>query len=174
MKLIDIIPDNNPNWSIKSEFIRFKKLENIPVCYIDNDIVYILLDCRIPKQISKLTSFLIDKGIKFFFTTPEVSNPGGVLDIQNKVIHHYLLSNANKFIRKEFKKIEFNLIDNMVKWCEHENCFHLVKPALKIVKKKIEENYYDYHSKMDIWSYRSEIRDEYNSMYRDIILSRIL
>lgn len=174
MRLIDIIPDNNSNWSIKSEFIRFKKIENIPVCYIEGDIVYIFLDCRIPKQISKLTSFLINKGIKFFYTTPEVSNPGGVFDIQNKIIHHYLLSNANRFIRKEFEKIEFSLIDNMVKWCEHEGCFHLIKPALKLVIDRINKNYYDYYSQKDIWDYRSEIRDEYNSMYRDIILSRIL
>ena len=46
MDLNSLIPDNSDKWSVK-RFLMFKKYENIPVCFIEDDIVYVFLDNKI-------------------------------------------------------------------------------------------------------------------------------
>lgn len=174
MELDNLIPDNNSNWVVRSNFLMFKKLEYIPVAYIEDDIVYILLDARLIKQMIKLIKHIQKLNIKFYLTTPEISNPSGVLDLNEKVIKHYLLSFAKKEFYDSFKKIEFDLIDNMVKWTEKENCFDLVKPVYQDVLKTVNRQNWDYYSNKKHFDYCQEIRDEFKSLYRHIQISKIL
>ena len=107
MELSDLIPDNSSNWSVKNDFLMFKKIQNIPTCFISNDnIVYVFLDVRIYKQVLKLTSLLVDKGIEFYFTIPEISNPKGVEDLNDTTVLHYLHSYSKKEFFNGFRKIE--------------------------------------------------------------------
>jgi hypothetical protein len=173
MDLNSLIPDNSDKWSVK-RFLMFKKYENIPVCFIDGDIVYVFLDNKIPKQIIKITQHLLNLGVEFYFTTPEFSNPSGVDDIENKVISHYLMSYIQKEFFFGFREIEFDLIHNMVKWTEKENCFDLVKPNYEYITKKVNNKYFDYYANKEYEDYVKEIREDYKTLYRDIQISKIL
>lgn len=173
MELNDLIPDNSENWLI-GKFLFYRKLEKIPVCFIENDIVYIFLDAKIIKAMFKLIKFLLKKNIIFYFTTPELSNPKGIENYHDKVITHYLRSYSNIEIYRNFKKIDFDLISNMVKWTETENCFDLVKKNYESVLKKVNRKSYNYYSKRDDHEYSEEIRDEFNSLYRDIQINKII
>ena len=126
------------------------------------------------KQIIKITQHLLNLGVEFYFTTPEFSNPSGVDDIENKVISHYLMSYIQKEFFFGFREIEFDLIHNMVKWTEKENCFDLVKPNYEYITKKVNNKYFDYYANKEYEDYTKEIREDYKTLYRDIQISKIL
>ena len=174
MELNNLIPDNSISWSVKKKFLMYKKYENIPVAFIQDNIVYIFLDIRIHNQVVKLVEFMVNKNIIFFFHHPELSSPKGMYDYENINIQHYLRSYASKEFYYGFKKIGFDLIKNMVKWCEHENCFELLKDNFIEVKKIVEKSYYDYFSNTYIPYYKKEIVDDFNTLYRDIQINKIL
>jgi hypothetical protein len=175
MDLDNLIPDNNSNWVVRGKFLMFKKIEHIPVAYKD-DVVYVFLDNRITKSIIKIVKHLMSLGIEFYFTTPEFSNSKGIPeeDYNDKVIKHYLYSHAQIEFFKGFRNIDFDLIDNMVKWTEKENCFNLVKDNYELVHKKVLRKDYDYYSNKYTYEYVDEIREEFQSLYRHIQISKII
>ena len=114
MELYDIVYDNNVDFGISNcgKFLLYRKYRNIPVCFIENDIVYVFLDKKISKVIINITKKLIKMCVKFYFTTPELSNPRGIYDYKNVVIEHYLFSYTQKEFFYGFQKIDFDIIDN--------------------------------------------------------------
>lgn len=161
---------------IKGKFLMFKKYEHIPVCYIEDDIVYVFLDAKISKHIIKLTDQLVKKKIEFYFTSPDMSNPKGIdlVDYHDDVIRHYLTSYSNKDFYYGFKKIGFDLIDNMVKWSEKENCFDSIKSNLDVVKEIVTKREYNYYSNKSYYDYDEIIREDFSSLYRHIVLSKFV
>lgn len=174
MDLNSLIPDNNNSWVVRGRFLMFKKIEHLPVCYIEEGIVYVFLDARILKHIIKITKHLISLGVEFYFTTPEASNPGGVEDYNEKVIYHYLISYARDKFFYGFKEIDFDLVDNLIKWSDRENCFNLVKDVYNRVLKKVTHQSWDYYSNKKHYDYCQEIREEFQSLYRHILISKII
>lgn len=174
MDLNDLIPNSNNSWIVKGRYLMFRKIEHIPVCYIEDDIVYVFLDARIFKSIISITKHLMSLGVNFYFTTPEASDPKGVLDYNKKVVYHYLISYAKDNFFYGFKKIEFDLIDNLVKWTDKENCFDLVKDSYNKVVKKVNNQSWDYYSNKKHFDYCLEIRVEFQSLYRHIQISKII
>ena len=96
MELNDLIPDNNKSWIIKGKYLMFKKYENIPVCFIKDDIVYVFLDAKVHNAILKLTTHLICIGHEFYFTTPLLSNPKKIENLNKAVIENYFNNYSNK------------------------------------------------------------------------------
>jgi hypothetical protein len=174
MDLSNLIPDRSQEWIIKSNLLQFKKLVNIPCCHIQSGVVYVFLDARIHKQILKLTNHLIKSGYKFYFTTPKASNPSGVENLASEIIRHYFISYANLEFYRGFKKMNFDLIKNMVDFTEETDSFHLVKDIYEKVNKEVQRNWYDYYAGKDMWYYSQEIREIFNSLWRDIQISKIL
>ena len=181
MDLNNLIPDkfrplHNPPWIVKGQFVMFKKYEHIPTCFVENDIVYVFLDNRITKAIIKLVKHLMTLNIEFYFTTPELSNPRGIVeeDYNDRVINHYLYSFAQIDFFNGFREIDFDLIDNMVKWTEKENCFDKVKANYELIHKKVQRKDYDYYSNKHTYEYVDEIREEFQSLYRHIQISKII
>ena len=78
MELSDFIPDGSDAWKVGKNQLTYKKYVNIPICYIEDDTVYVFLDKRIVKPVLKITKKLIELDVEFYFTTPELSNPKGV------------------------------------------------------------------------------------------------
>lgn len=174
MELSDFIPDNSENWKVNKGQLTYKKYVNIPICFIEENIVYVYLDIRISKAVLKIVNKLINMGIEFYMTTPELSNPKGVEDYYNSVIYHYLRSYIQKEFFKSFEKIEFDLIKNMTDWANREGCFNLIKENYELVKKLVNRNFYDYYRKDNIYDYSQEIRDDFDRVYREIQINRIL
>lgn len=174
MGLDNLILDNTGNWSVKGNFLMYKKLQNIPMCFIEDDIYYLFLDVRLPNQVLKLTKAVMKLGVEFYFTTPEYSNPKIEID-DNLVISHYLFAYSRPQFFYGFDKIGFDLIRNFTHWMEKEKCFHLLKENYdSILKKVVNRNWYDYYSNTHIYDCELDIREEFSVMYRDIQINRII
>lgn len=172
MELDNLILDSN--WIVKSNFLMCKKYINIPLCYIEDDVYYIFLDLKIVKQVLKLTKYLMNMNVEFYFTTPEYSNPKVEID-NNLVISHYLFSYSRPEFFYGFHKIGFDLIRNFTHWMEKGNCFHLLKENYDIILKKVvNKNWYDFYSSTHIYDCELDIREEFSVMYRDIQINRII
>lgn len=185
MELNDLIPDKfrplmNPKWLVKGQFLMFHHYENIPIAFIQNETVetvYVFLDARISKAVLKLVSFLVEKKIEFYFTTPQLSNPKGIIreDFKNDVVQHYLRSYSNKDFFYKFKDIDnFDFIQNMISWCKKEDCFDLIKNNYEIINKQINKVHYDYYANKSYYEYDEDIREEFRTLYRDIQIGLIL
>lgn len=177
MELSTIIPNiNDINWSVKGNFLMYKKYSNIPTAYIDDTgVIFIFLDFRIVKQVSKLVSHVSKMGLEFYFDSPEFSNPSAdASEYNKKVLIHYLYSYADKNIFSEFKKIEFDIVKNMVKFCDKNDCHDLLKPCYDEIKKIVLRTTTDYYSNREVNDYPDEIREEFQNLYRDIQISKII
>ena len=173
MDLNKIIP-NNENWSYSNGIFYFKKLQKIPICFINDDVFYILLENKIPKQVIELTKNLMKSDHKFYFTTPEAVNPSGVIDYKNEVLKSYFNSYSNKKFFIGFNKIGFDLIKNMINWSEENDAWHLVKPIYEDINKKIQKKNHDYYTRKDYYDYEFDIREEFRTLWREIQISKIL
>lgn len=161
------------DWVVKGKYLMYKKLEHIPVAFIEDGVVYIFLDNRIPKQIIKLIKWIMELDYEFYLMPPELSNPSNDVD-EERVISHYLYSYSQKHFFYGFDKIKFDLINNMVDWCKRENCSYLIKSSYDEVNKKVQRTTYDYWKNKQVYDYNKEIREYFNTLYRDIQISQIL
>ena len=176
MELSTFIPNkNDSNWIVKGDFLMYFKYNNIPVAYIDGNIVYVFLDFKIVKQVSRLIKSLVDKNVEFYFESPEFSNPSAdASEYYKKVVTHYLFSYADKNVFKELNHINFDLINNMVRFCDKNNCYDMIKPCYEKVKKSVLNSTMDYYSNKLEYDYPKEIREEFENLYRDIQINKII
>lgn len=173
MDLNKIIPQNE-NWSFSKGIIYFKKLQRIPVCIIIDDTPHIILENKIPKQVLELTKKLMSTGDEFYFTTPLATNPSGVYEFKNEVIKGYFNSYSNTKFFHGFKKINFDLIKNLIDWSEKNDAWYLVKPIYEEINKKIQKKYRDYWISKDYYEYDFDIREEFRTLWREIQINKIL
>jgi hypothetical protein len=174
MNLDSLIIDNSGNWFVKSNFLMYKRYVNIPLCFIEDDVYYIILDVRLTNQVLKLTKALMKLNVEFYFTTPDYSNPKKEID-NNLVISHYLYAYSIPKFFYGFNKIGFDLIRNLTHWMENEKCFNLFKENYdNILKTVINKQWYDYFSNKYIFNCELDIRDNFSKLYRDIQINRII
>ena len=175
MELNDLIPDGSAAWKVGKNQLTYKKYVNIPICYIGKDgVVYVFLDKRISKQVLKITKRLMWLGVEFYFTTPELSNPKGLEDHKNAIIHHYFRSYIQKEFFEGFESIQFDLILNLTKWTKRENCYNLIKENYEIVKKIVNRQNYDHYARVKKYEYDQILRDDYERLYREIQINQII
>lgn len=173
MELNKLIPDNNSNWIVNNNQLLYTKLINIPICFIEDGIIYVFLENKLPRQIIKLTQHLIDLNVEFYFLPPKFSHPGNIFD-NSDVIRHYFYTYINKKFYDGFNNIEFDLIHNLIKWCDINDSYLLVKDIFTEVNKLVQDRYYDFYQDKYRYRYPEIIREEFNSLYRDIQINKIL
>jgi len=174
MELSDLIPDKSDKWIINKKFLLYKKYTNVPVCYIQDDVVYLFLDNKIRNVLMRFIQNLMSKDIEFYCVTPSLSNPRGVENLNDEVIKHYFYCYAQKEFFSGFKKIGFDIMNNMVKWSDKNNCYDLVKPNFEIMLKQVNSSYQDWYGNKLVYNYPEEIRQDFLTLYRDIQINKIL
>jgi len=176
MELYKLIPKkqrHSSDWSVIKSYVMFKKLHNIPICYIENDIVWIFLDLRIQKQVIDIISHLNDLDVKFYFTHPEFSNPGQEFDVE-KILLQYFRSYADRKFNKNLNKINFDIIKNLVEFTNEFSDFNSLKKCFQVVKKEVNLKWTDWYSRKDIYDYPEEIRQEFDILWREIQINNLL
>jgi len=174
MELNELIPNRDSSWIIRKEYLMVKKLQHIPIAYISDDIVYVFLDAKISKHVIKLVKHLMNIGVEFYMTSPLCSNPSGVENYKEEIIRTYLNSYKNDWFFYGFKKINFDLINNMCNWCKKENCFNLIREIYSNILLKVNSSYYDFYGSQLKYNYNSEIRESFKTIYREIIINYFL
>jgi len=162
-----------PNWSVGKDFLLFKKIHNIPVLKIEDEIVYVFLDLRIRKEIVALIKHLDELEVEFYFTKPDFSNPGEEWN-EKEVILHYLRCWSDSKFHKEVRKIEFDFIENLSTWVRDFSSFELLKLTYDDFLKVVNKKWHDYYTQKDVWDYSEYIREEFRTIWREIQINNIL
>lgn len=173
MELSNLIPNKSDDWNIKKGILFYKKLQNIPMAKIDDEIVYVFLECSIPRIVIDLVKHLMKIGVEFYFLPPSWSHPATVID-NSVVIKHYFTSYSKDKFFIGFNKIGFDMMSNLVAWCKKEDCIALIKENYNEINKKVQKTYYDWYVNKEVSSYSDDIREEFRTLYRDIQISMIL
>lgn len=175
MNLSELIPNNSSNWSFDKNFIYWKKYQRIPLLSIKEGEVFIFLDNRLPKPVLKLVEFLVFKNIQFYFIPPKFSHPSEYISEESysEIIRHYLMSYSTKDFFFGFKKIEFDLIENLTNWMNSVGCFDIFKDIFSDIKKDVLRKDYDWYSKKECYYFGEEIRHEFETLYRQIQINQI-
>ena len=113
-------------------------------------------------------------GHEFYFTTPLLSIPKRIETLNKVVIENYFNNYSNKYFFRGFNDIGFDLIYNMVKWTEKEDCFDLVKEIYDKIEKRVNYEHNDWYSNRKYYEYDEDIRESFRGLYRDIQISKIL
>jgi hypothetical protein len=176
MELNDLIPDNNKSWVVKKNFLFFYKYNNIPVCYIEDYVVFVFLDKKVKNPILRLLRKLIIEKKEFYLVTPELSDPKGVEDFNYENLYTYMLALVDNDWMEVFNRVNFDPVDSIISYINKYNCYDLIKPIWEKINEKINKMYYDYYSNSKIYSHKCDdfIRNEFTSVYRQIQLGVIL
>lgn len=178
MNLSTLIPDNSNKWVIQKDYLMVYKYAKIPIAFIDDkDNVVLFLDNKVRKDLLRLISHLQKLEIPFIFYSPVFQNPKKVdeMEFHTVNIKNYLFSYSDEFFYDGFHKINFELTHNLIAYCNRYDCFELVRPIYDQVNKHVQKVDQDWYSMQMIYNVkREDIRDTFNSLYRDIQLSRIM
>ena len=166
---------NSDKWKLSKSIIYVYKTAWIPIAKIDDDYLLIYFSKRLEKEIMKLLK-LVDNKIKFFLVSPTLSDPKKrkkyVDEINLYNIKTYLVNWAHFYY--QFRKIDFDLVTNLVSYCEEFDCFEELKIAYDEVSPRILKEAYDHFKNITYHHYDEEIRDEFAGLYRQIRINQIL
>jgi hypothetical protein len=178
MDLDKILPKNK-EIKISKNRVFIKNIAWIPFIEIISDnYVYIYLDLRLVNDVIKVTKNLQKTDYEFYFIPFKISDPGLILsddEYNSEIIKNYFRSYSQINFYNGFNKIGFDIIENMVKFCEIRKCYHLIKDIYDEVNRDVQKNFYDYYTNSYKFEVESEdIREEFKTLYRHIQLNRII
>ena len=163
------------NWKLSKSIVYVHKTTWIPISKIEDDYVLIFFSKRLEKETLKLLKLLNNK-TKFYLVSPLLSDPKinrKDIDSINLInIKNYLMNWADYYY--SFRKINFDLVSNLVSYCNEFDCFEELKVAYDDVSSKILKETYDYYRNDTYYKYDEVIRDEFSGLYRQIRINQIL
>lgn len=176
MDLDKIIPKSG-EWRISKNMVFVKYLVWVPVFEIENDkFINVFLDFKIARHILKLVKNLKKYDIPHYFISPLYANPKQDLETYHEINIENILKNYSKEAFFDgFKKINYDLIRNLIDYCNDWDCFPQVKDIYEKVNREVQYHYYDFYSKQKIQNIdRDDIRETFSTLYRDIKLQQLL
>jgi len=173
-----LIPQNC-EFRITKDIIFYKKIIWIPLAKIINKkLLHIFLDPRSSKVIFKFIKHLQkNTNYKFYFISPLLSDPHNIrtqLEVNELNIENYLKNYAKPEFFDEFERVGFDFIENLVQFTNKTKSYNLINGILERVNKDIQESYYDFRSKKHIFFYSQEVREKFNSLFREIQIKNLL
>jgi hypothetical protein len=174
MKIEEIIPKND-KWKLSKGLVYVKYLAWIPIIDTRKGYIEIFFDVRLMKYILKLIPKI---DTEFYLISPLLSNPVDAKlpegEIHRINIKNYLSNYANPRFFKEFQKIEFDLVTNLILYCKKFDTMLLIKESYDEVNKEVNHQSWDYLSNKMYHETPEEIRDEFGGLYRQIKLADLL
>ena len=174
-KLVDKFSDN-PNWKISKSTIYYKKVVWIPICTERNETLFIYLSKQIRKEVILIVK-LIDEKDEFYLISPIFSNPKYKYideDFHKLNIENYLGNYVDFDFYFSFKSNNFDLIENMVKYCKNYDCFDLIKEKYDQINSVVQKETHDWYNTQSYYEFCIEIREDFSNLYREIRLLQIL
>lgn len=176
MDLNSIIPKSG-EWKISKNRAFIWNVAWLPVFDIisDNEI-NIFLDLRNSRSILKLVKNIQKTDYSFYFISPVFADPGQDKREYNDInIKNYLRNYSKIQFYDGFQKIEYDFIGNLIDYCKKEKCIELIKDIYENVNKEVQQKSWDYYTNKQYYDIkRDDIRETFNSLYRDIQLQQIL
>jgi hypothetical protein len=173
---------NKPNWKYSKGVLYFKRIAWIPICTEKDGVVFIYLSKQTRKEIFLILKEL--EGVEKYLISPIWCNPKYKIidndyttlstDYHIRNIENYLGLYVDQDFYFGFKKIGFDLISNMVKYCQKYDCFDLIKDVYDEINKTVQKETEDYYTGQKYYEFCLEIREDFSNMYRQIRLNQIL
>ena len=164
------IPDND-RWKISKNRVFKKKLAWIPIFDMKEDHIEIFFDLKMSKDILLLIPKL---DIDFYLISPIFADPQNKHLEKDKInIKNYLTNYSQEGFYDGFNKIGFDVISNLIRYCRKNDSMMLIRECYDEVNKIVQKESYDPWSNT-YTNKRDDIRDEFNSLYRQIKLAQIL
>jgi hypothetical protein len=115
---------------------------------------------------------------KIFFLSPLLANPKFSITDEEALDHNmenYLTNYSQPQFYDGFQKLGFDFIENFIEFCDKEKSKYLIKDIYIKVNSKVQSSYYDYYQNKSIFLVeREDIRDAFNSLYREIQIYQLL
>lgn len=172
--LIDnLVQKNSDKYKYKNSILYVKKLAWIPLLKNNNEYIEIYFDVRLYKEILKIIPKITSE---FYLISPILSTNSKIDDItKHKVnINNYLSNYAFHQFYYGFKKIEFDILSNLISYCRKFNSVHLIKDIYNDIIKEMDRKLYDYHRNTHYSLHDENIILDFKKIYREIILLDIL
>lgn len=170
MNLDNIIP-NKDDWKLSNGIVFKKKLVWMPIMNLRKDYVEIYFDNRLHKEVLYLITRMSTN--EFYLISPIFSNPK-LQSIEHKInIENYLANYAKSSFFYGFKKINFNLVENLIRYCKKFDCMTLIRESYDYVNSEVQYEDYDWYSNKKFYTFDEEVRTEFNSLYRQIKIQSI-
>jgi len=173
-RLIKILP-NNGKWKIENKTVYVKYMAWIPIINLKGDYMEVYFDTRLHRH---LLTIIPNLEGEFYLISPIFQDPKNKhLDDKekHKVNILNLISNySNPFFFDGFKKINFDLIEHLVKYCKKFDSMLLIKESYEQVNNEVNGKYYDYYANLSYFHYSDEIREEFSGLFRQIKLAELL
>jgi hypothetical protein len=176
MDLNSIIPKSG-EWKISKNRAFIWNVAWLAVFDIISDSeINIFLDLRNSRSILKLVKNLQKTDYIFYFISPVFADPGQDKREYNDInIKNYLRNYSKIQFYDGFQKIEYDFIGNLIDYCKKEKCIELIKDIYENVNKEVQQKSWDYYTNKQYYDIkRDDIRETFNSLYRDIQLQQIL
>ena len=173
-KLKRIIP-NNGKWKIENDTVYVRYMAWIPIINLKNEWVEVYFDTRLHRY---LLTIIPQLDGEFYLISPIFADPKNkyiVGEERHKTNILNMISNySNPMFFDGFKKIDFDLIEHLIKYCKKFDSILLIKEAYDKVNDEVNGKEYDYYTNKNYFLYTEEIRQEFNSLYRQIKLAELL
>jgi hypothetical protein len=133
MDLNTFLPDSDPNWEIRNEFIYYRKIIKVPILSIISEKVWIILDFKVKNQISKLIKHLSKLDVDFYFLNNLLSGDKEIYQ-ENipTILKSYLTAISDDDFYKDIKVSGFDFAKNLTKFIIEWNCLDLFLEEYKI------------------------------------------
>jgi hypothetical protein len=165
-------------WSFRKDLLLVKNIAWLPIARVQDKNVDIYLDIRMSKQILCLLKYLMSTKYKIFFLSPLLANPKFSITDEEALDHNmenYLTNYSQPQFYDGFQKLGFDFIENFIEFCDKEKSKYLIKDIYIKVNSKVQSSYYDYYQNKSIFLVeREDIRDAFNSLYREIQIYQLL
>lgn len=165
-------------WSFRKDLLLVKNIAWLPIARINDKNIDIYLDIRLHKQILSLVKHFMNTKYKIFFLSPLLANPRFKITEEEVLDHNmdnYLTNYSQREFYDGFKKLGFDFIENFIEFCNKEKSQHLIKDIYTKVNLKVQRSYYDWYQNKNIFLVeREDIRDSFNSLYREIQIYQLL
>lgn len=176
MDLDSILPKTG-EWKVSKNRVFRKNIAWLPILdIVSMNYIEIFLDIRNSKDIIKIVKNLKKTDIEYYFISPIYADPGQDISNYNETnIKNYLKNLSRSQFYDGFSKIEFDFVGNLIEYCKKKNCDELIKEIYSKVNEDVQSKRWDYYSGKEYFkNNRKDIREYFNSLYREIQLQQIL
>lgn len=177
MNLIDLIPDNDQNWSIKNNMIYYHHYCDIAVLQKRETQYWVILDLRVTKKVLKLVKHLVKNDVKFFFSSKALNSNQDLSTQESKeeIIRNYLHALSNSQFFDNISKTGLDYVENLTRYLQETNSWEIFKQEFEEAKKKVNRKYWDYYTNKEHYNInREDIRDFVTNIERQIKLNLFL
>lgn len=172
-----LIPDKDQNWVVRNNILYYKKFALIPLANYINGDLYVNLEKRYLMGVIRLVKHLQRNNLSFMFvdnlTITEKFIPNENMD---GIFFNNLLSvNEPKFF-KLIKDNQVNFIQIICDFIKLYNCHNrFIKVYDELKKNHYDASWYDWYDHQVHYRVKDkEVRDYYDSLFREIKLSLLL